>query len=237
MYTKKMAYILTLSCPGCTFINNADNQYCNLCGTSMIPTKEATNTKATTSGAASSEAASLEATTSEAASSEAASLEAASLEAASLETPFSKLNENIIKQQMNGAMIPKTAFRINSPHVNATINDHDVLVLIDTGAEFNVITQQVADKCGLTDQIDTRYNSQVHGVGTCNSIGVLHYVEVRIGDYIIPCKFKVIESEKKSSFSVIIGIETMTMHGAVIDLNKQALILDGTSFSFIPPFA
>ena len=67
-------------------------------------------------------------------------------------------------------------------YINLEINKHKITALVDTGAQTTIISQDLAEKCGLYNLCDTRYSGIAKGVGTSKILGVIHAAQIKLND-------------------------------------------------------
>lgn len=125
------------------------------------------------------------------------------------------VNENIEKAYIE---FPQSFIPSELIYLNGKINDHEIKLLIDTGATRSVISNNFALACGIEHLIDTSVKGALVGVGTCKTLGKIHYLEVNIGGHDFPCSFLVAENDK---LDAIIGIDTMRHLGLNINFDKK----------------
>ena len=87
----------------------------------------------------------------------------------------------------------------------------------------------IAEKCQLLDIIDTSYNIKLSGVGEATSIGRIYYTDVIIKDNAIPMSFVIVNKSMGSS-TVIIGMDIICSHRAVIDTFNKTITFGEEKF-------
>ena len=93
------------------------------------------------------------------------------------------------------------------------------------------MTYECAQRCGILRLLDKRYEGVAVGVGTGKICGRIHAVPVKLGSQFLPCPFTILESN--SGPQVILGLDTLRrMHG-VIDLKRDALIVNEEIIPFL----
>lgn len=96
---------------------------------------------------------------------------------------------------------------------------------------YCLVTLECAERCGLLRLMDQRYEGIAVGVGTGKICGRIHAVPVKLGSQFIPCPFTILENN--SGPQVILGLDTLRRVQAVIDMQKDALIVDGEVIPFL----
>jgi DNA damage-inducible protein 1 len=92
---------------------------------------------------------------------------------------WKNIDENL---KMAHEYLPETFSHIHMLFINLEINKHKITALVDTGAQTTIISQDLAEKCGLYNLCDTRYSGIAKGVGTSKILGVIHAAQIKLGD-------------------------------------------------------
>lgn len=80
--------------------------------------------------------------------------------------------ENIEKNhEFATEYIPEVFGQITMLYIKASINKVPIQAFVDSGAQSTIMSQSLAEKCGLTRLIDKRYAGQAVGVGSCKILG------------------------------------------------------------------
>lgn len=142
---------------------------------------------------------------------------------AKLEQPNREFIDNLwmMAEDTTSSMI----YSKTSMHVECLLCDKQVKCLIDTGAQTNIITYKSVKNLGLQDYIDTEYKSVINGIGKNNSIGIIPYIEINIGNFYIPIHFVVCDIDLH--VDIIIGMTFLGKYQAKIDLTDRTLSLMG----------
>lgn len=88
-----------------------------------------------------------------------------------------------------------------------------------------------AEKCGILRLLDRRFEGVAVGVGTGKISGRIHSVPVKLGSQFLPCAFTVLEDN--SGPEVIIGLDTLRRLHAVIDMKRDAIIIENEIVPFL----
>jgi DNA damage-inducible protein 1 len=59
-------------------------------------------------------------------------------------------------------------------YINASINKVPIQAFVDSGAQSTVMSQSLAEKCGVMRLVDKRYSGIAVGVGNCKILGRVH---------------------------------------------------------------
>lgn len=149
-----------------------------------------------------------------------------------------KIAEIIKKKNINENLkyaeeyIPETLVPIHMLYIHLEINKTAVVALVDTGAQSTIMSQNIAEKCGLFNLCDTRYSGIAQGVGTSKIVGVVHAAQIKIEGKFIMCKITVIENP---AVGFIFGLDNMRSYRCNIDLQKNILFFpdDGINAKFL----
>ncbi|ORC91189.1 DNA-damage inducible protein DDI1-like protein [Trypanosoma theileri] len=126
---------------------------------------------------------------------------------------------------------PELFIPVTMLYVNCEINKHKVKAFIDSGAQKSIISARLAEECGLTRLINTKWKSLLRGVGAKQAIGHIHMTVVNLGGLFIPCSFCVLEDD---NIDLIIGLDQLKRHRMIIDLKEFCLRIDDTAIPFLP---
>jgi len=87
------------------------------------------------------------------------------------------------------------------------------------------MSKRLAEECGLSDYIDTRFAGTAVGVGTGKILGRIHIVQLQIGSYHFPCSVTVMDDPQKGANEMpfLLGLDMMKRHTCQLDLEKGLL--------------
>lgn len=131
-----------------------------------------------------------------------------------------KIEDNYLEAN---TLIPESFFDVDMLYFSCSINGVSISAFIDTGAQKTIMSKKCAEKCGLSDLIDTRMKGIAKGVGTQKIIGKIWMKDIDIGGISLPCGFTILED---FSIDVIFGLDMMISHGCEIDLKNKCLKID-----------
>ena len=117
--------------------------------------------------------------------------------------------------------LPETLVPVHMLYIKLEINKTQIVALVDTGAQTTVVSKYKAEKCGLMNLCDERFQGIVQGVGVSKIVGVVHAAQLKIEDKFIMCKITVVESV---AVDFIFGLDNMRSHRCHINLEKNKLV-------------
>ena len=117
--------------------------------------------------------------------------------------------------------LPETLVPVHMLYIKLEINKMQIVALVDTGAQSTIVSQYKAEKCGLMNLCDERFQGIAEGVGTSKILGVVHAAQLKIEDKFIMCKITVVESV---SVDFIFGLDNMRSHRCIVNLEKNKLV-------------
>jgi hypothetical protein len=139
-----------------------------------------------------------------------------------------------------------------SVKVLATFGQTDASIsvkcILDTGAEVNIMTQDIANELGLQDYIDTNYVSNIQGVGGSGRIvGYLPYVVFNIGSFELKSNFMILDNSNKKNESlsksnedaksknkyILFGMSFMMFYGMELNFKQRKLTISGHEIDMI----
>lgn len=139
-----------------------------------------------------------------------------------------QIDENL---QLAADISPELFVPVSMLYIKLRIKGHDIYALVDSGAAHTIISSEVAERCGLSNLIDTRYITEARGVGKQTSKGRIHSAPVSIGDSNadIPCSFTVLDL----NIDCLFGLDMLKRHKCNIDLSKNALVIGDIETKFL----
>jgi DNA damage-inducible protein 1 len=164
-------------------------------------------------------------------------------------------NENIAKN-MEIALehTPEAFVSVNLLYIPCSINGHEIIAMIDTGAQATILTARAMRLCNLERILDTRFKGRALGVGAADILGRVHSATVCIAnDLHLMCSFSVLDNANESGatissseavsplvnrlkqstgFDMLLGLDMLLRHAVVLDLKRRVICIHGREFQF-----
>lgn len=115
-------------------------------------------------------------------------------------------------------------------YIPCRINNHEVIAMLDTGAQTSILPMEVARRCEVDYLIDTRVRITAVGVGVQQSVGKVHALQVNVGGTVWANPFVVLDGPIDEC---ILGVDWLTKNRATIDLQTRRLDVGGHSIPFV----
>jgi len=138
-----------------------------------------------------------------------------------------KIEEMIRRQNLNrnlkhaAEFMPESLVPVHMLYINVEINNFKVSALVDTGAQSSFMSLNFCKKYNLMNMLDTRFSGIARGVGASRIVGVIHAINMKIMNKIIPIKINVIEN---NDVGFVLGLDNLRKYNCNIDLKKNGLV-------------
>ena len=77
-------------------------------------------------------------------------------------------------------------------YINAKVNKVPIQAFVDSGAQSTIMSESLAERCGLMRLVDKRQSGMAVGVGSCKILGRIHAADLEIEGKFLTCAFTVI---------------------------------------------
>lgn len=145
---------------------------------------------------------------------------------------YEEIQKQNLQENLESALehTPEAFARVVMLYVPCTVNKVPITAFVDSGAQISIMSERMAEKCGIMRLLDKRMGGVVKGVGTCRSLGRIHMTMVTLGGLVLPFSITVLE---RQDMDFIIGLDQLKRHQMIIDLAVGALRIGDTQVPFL----
>lgn len=145
---------------------------------------------------------------------------------------FEAIQKKNLQENLEHAIefTPEAFARVVMLYVPCTVNKVPLTAFVDSGAQMSVMSERMAEKCGIMRLLDRRMSGVAKGVGTCKILGKVHMTLVTLGNLHLPFSITVLE---RQDMDFLIGLDQLKRHQMVIDLKENALKIGDVSIPFL----
>lgn len=129
---------------------------------------------------------------------------------------------------------PEQFIPATMPYVKCRINGIELIALIDSGSMITCTNLDIAEKCDIISETDTRVKIPVAGVGNKVSIGQNYGVNIQLGDREITMPIIVLDLSLMDC-DMLIGLDLLRSYRANIDFQNNQLVLNSIGSTFSTP--
>lgn len=101
-----------------------------------------------------------------------------------------------------------------------------------SGAQTTIISKQCAERCNILRLMDTRFQGVARGVGTAKIHGRIHLALMTLMSEVFEISLTVMDSVG-GGYDVLLGLDMLRKHAAVIDLQDNCLRIGGVAVPFL----
>jgi len=140
--------------------------------------------------------------------------------------------QNLINDNYDLAMdvIPESFIPVKMLYIKGKINYKELDIFVDTGAQVSVMSLSLAKQLGIDYLIDHFCEGKLVGIGTKEMIGKIHYIDIQLDNFNLPCSFTIIDND---NLKIMLGLNTMLSTGCILDLKQKKMIFNNYEIKFL----
>lgn len=140
--------------------------------------------------------------------------------------------QSIIDENYALAMntIPESFIPVNMLYIKGKINDNELDIFVDTGAQVSIMSLKLARELGVDYLIDHFCEGTLVGVGSKKMSGKIHYLDIQLGNFSLPCGFTIIDND---DIKIMLGLNSMLSLGCILDLKNKKMIFNNYEVKFL----
>lgn len=154
--------------------------------------------------------------------------------------------DNLIDNNLENALenIPQSFATVNMIYVKANINNVNVKMLVDSGAQKSIMPKKITTLCNLEHLIDKECGGEVSGIcAKKNILGKIHMINLQLPvegnnekKVELAFGFTILDSGitlDDEEINIIFGLDMLVSYGAILDFKKRKMIIDDYEFDFL----
>jgi hypothetical protein len=107
-------------------------------------------------------------------------------------------------------------------YINVSLGDYKFRAMLDSGAQPNVLSREMAKFLGIDNLIDNRVQGTATGVGSCKIEGCIQDCTIQVGNLKIPVNFKIAQIELDPHL-VLLGLDFLINYQCSMDFATRTL--------------
>ena len=127
-------------------------------------------------------------------------------------------------------IIPESFIPVKMLYIKGKINKKEINIFIDTGAQVSVMSLSMARELGVDFLIDHFCEGKLVGVGSKDMSGKIHYLDIQIDNFNLPCGFTIIDND---DINIMLGLNSMLSMGCILDLKNKKMIFNNYEVKFL----
>ena len=140
--------------------------------------------------------------------------------------------QSLIDENYQLAMntIPESFIPVKMLYIRGKINNKELDIFIDTGAQVSVMSLSMARELGVDFLIDHFCEGKLVGIGSKNMSGKIHYLDIQLDNFNLPCGFTIIDND---DINIMLGLNSMLSMGCILDLKNKKMIFNNYEVKFL----
>jgi len=140
--------------------------------------------------------------------------------------------QSLIDENYQLAMntIPESFIPVKMLYIKGKINNKEIDIFIDTGAQVSVMSLSMANELGVDFLIDHFCEGKLVGIGTKNMSGKIHYLDIQLDNFNLPCGFTIIDNDE---IKIMLGLNSMLSMGCILDLKNKKMKFNNYEVRFL----
>jgi len=140
--------------------------------------------------------------------------------------------QSLIDESYQLAMdtIPESFIPVKMLYIKGKINNKEIDIFIDTGAQVSIMSLSMAKELGVDFLIDHFCEGKLIGIGTKNMSGKIHYLDIQLDNFNLPCSFTIIDN---NDINIMLGLNSMLSIGCILDLKNKKMKFNNYEVKFL----